>query len=213
MQLTERQKEIVNIVKNQGPITGEAIAQQLNLTRAALRADLTILVMSGLLDAKPRVGYYYAGKTPQSEIAETIKKMKVQDIKSVPIVIGEDVSVYDTIVTLFIEDVGTIFVVGEKGILKGVVSRKDLIKVTMGKSDIYKMPVKMIMTRMPNIVTTSLEESVVDAARKITEHQVDSLPVIRSVNDEGPNKGQPEVVGRITKTNITKLFLELGEGN
>ncbi|NMA14978.1 MAG: CBS domain-containing protein, partial [Clostridia bacterium] len=80
------------------------------------------------------------------------------------------------------------------------------------KSDIYKMPVKMIMTRMPNIITTSLEESVVDAARKITEHQVDSLPVIRPVNEERPDKGQPEVVGRITKTNITKLFLELGEG-
>ena len=37
MQLNERQEKIVEIVKEQGPITGEKVADMLHLTRASLR--------------------------------------------------------------------------------------------------------------------------------------------------------------------------------
>ncbi|MDF0029845.1 HTH domain-containing protein, partial [Staphylococcus pseudintermedius] len=40
MELNSRQEHIVEIVKSDGPITGEKIAEQLNLTRATLRPDL-----------------------------------------------------------------------------------------------------------------------------------------------------------------------------
>lgn len=212
IQLTARQKEIILILKENGPVTGEAIAQHLNLTRAALRADLTILVMAGLIDAKPRVGYYYVGNNSRTVISEKISEMKVSDFKSIPIVVKEEASVYDTIVRMFIEDVGSLFIVSEGGILQGAVSRKDLLKVTLGQSDIHHMPVKVVMTRMPNIITTSLEESVFDAAKKIIEHQVDGLPVVRPCEIDGPNYGKPEVIGRFTKTNITRIFLEIVEG-
>ena len=53
----------MQIVKENGPITGEHIAEQLNLTRATLRPDLSILTMAGFLDARPRVGYFYTGKS------------------------------------------------------------------------------------------------------------------------------------------------------
>ena len=43
IRLNERQKKIIEIVKERGPITGSNIAQELNLTRAALRPDLSIL--------------------------------------------------------------------------------------------------------------------------------------------------------------------------
>jgi len=49
----------VDIVKKNEPITSEQIAEKLNLTRAALRPDLSILTMSGILDARPRVGYFF----------------------------------------------------------------------------------------------------------------------------------------------------------
>ena len=62
MQLNERQEKIVEIVKTHGPITGEKVAEQLNLTRASLRPDLAFLTQIGLLDARPRVGYYYKGE-------------------------------------------------------------------------------------------------------------------------------------------------------
>ena len=47
MQLTKRQDQIVHIVKEEGPITGKAIAAKLDLTRSALRSDLTVLTMMG----------------------------------------------------------------------------------------------------------------------------------------------------------------------
>lgn len=62
MKLTTRQTEIINIVKAEQPISGEKIAQTLGLSRATLRNDLSILTMTGLLDAKPKVGYFYTGQ-------------------------------------------------------------------------------------------------------------------------------------------------------
>ena len=53
--LSNRQKRIAEIVRQDGPITGEHIAERLNVTRAALRSDLAILVMGGILDARPKV--------------------------------------------------------------------------------------------------------------------------------------------------------------
>ena len=57
MKFTKRQEAIIKIVKNEQPITSEAIAEKLGVTRAALRADLAILTMTGTLDARPKVGY------------------------------------------------------------------------------------------------------------------------------------------------------------
>lgn len=62
IELNKRQEDILQIVKENGPITGEHIAERLNLTRATLRPDLAILTMAGFLDARPRVGYFYSGK-------------------------------------------------------------------------------------------------------------------------------------------------------
>jgi predicted transcriptional regulator len=79
--------------------------------RATLRPDLAVLTMAGLLEARPRVGYFYSGKTPYMLIAEEIRHLKVMEVKSVPVVVTEDASVYDAIVALFTEDVGTLFIV------------------------------------------------------------------------------------------------------
>lgn len=222
MELTKRQERILEIVKSDGPITGEQIAERLNLTRATLRPDMAILTMSGLLEARPRVGYFYSGKSPSRVLGEKLHKIKVADIKSVPVVVPEQCTVYDAVVTMFIEDVGTLFVVKEKGFLEGVLSRKDLLKITLGGQDIQKLPVGVIMTRMPNVVTVTPEESVWTAAQKIITHEIDALPVVRPAggkNKEGINgeskkgPGGYEVLGRISKTNITRLFVELGEGS
>jgi len=210
IQLNERQEKIVEIVKDQGPITGEQIAEQLEVTRASLRPDLAFLTQIGLLEARPRVGYYYSGKKPIYGIIEKIMKLRVKDFKSVPIVVSDKTSVYDSIVALFVNDVGTLFVVSEQGVLDGVVSRKDLLKTALGKIDVNQLPVGVIMTRMPNIVTTTPEESLWAAARKIIIHEVDALPVVRKASFG--NGEELEVIGRISKTNITKAFVDLGLG-
>ena len=210
IQLTNRQHIIIDIVKKHQPITGEQIAEKLNVTRATLRPDLAILTMSGILEARPKVGYFYTGKSPLSLVEDYIKSIKVKDIKSLPVVVEESTSVYDAIVTLFLKDVGTIFV-QDGGFLTGAVSRKDFLKIAIGNTDIYKVPVGIIMTRMPNIVTTYDDELVYNAAVKIIEHEVDSLPVVEPVMGSDGKQGY-KVTGRISKTNITKLFVKLGEG-
>jgi len=199
----------VDIVKKNEPITSEQIAEKLNLTRAALRPDLSILTMSGILQARPRVGYFFSGKTTTSLVAERIRDIKVDEIKSIPVVIKEDTTVYDAIVTLFLRDIGTLFVADDEGSLSGLVSRKDLLKIAIGNADIHKIPVGIIMTRMPNIVTVTLDESAYDAARKLIDHQIDALPVVK-IEKQGDNV-RYRVVGKITKTTICKLFVELGE--
>lgn len=199
----------MEIVKNFGPITGEQIAEKLSLTRATLRPDLAILTMAGLLEARPRVGYFYSGKSPNRVVADKLREILVTSVKSVPVVVSEKCSVYDAVVAMFIEDVGTLIVVKEGGLLEGVVSRKDLLKTTLGGQDIHKLPVGVIMTRMPNILYTTPEESVWSAAKKIIDHEVDALPVVCKVKLPDGSEGL-EVVGRISKTNITRLFVELG---
>ncbi len=206
IEFSSRQKKIIHIVKNNEPITSEQIAKILNLTRATLRPDLAILTMAGVLEARPKVGYFYAGNQQEDIMLETIKKTKVKEIKSIPVVVDEKTSVYDAIVTMFLEDVGTIYVVSD-GFLSGVVSRKDFIKTAIGGIDIEKVPVAMIMTRMPNLVTVFPEDTVIKAARKIVEHKIDSLPIVEKeiINHQERLK----VIGRISKTNITKLFIEM----
>lgn len=216
IRITLRQKKIIDIVKSNEPITSEQIAEELSLTRATLRPDLTVLTMMGILEAKPRVGYYYTKKPLPFFIGDGLRDLNVKSIQSRPVVVRDEVTIYDAIVTMMLEDVGTLIVVAGDGLLAGVVSRKDLLKITLGQGDIHKVPVGIVMTRFPNVITITPEESVCEAARKMVEHQVDGLPVVVPKNISpgepgGPRKGL-EVVGRITKTNITRLFVELGLG-
>lgn len=208
IQLTKRQMEILDIVKENQPITSEHIADKINLTRATLRPDLTILTMMGILEARPKVGYYYSGKSLISVMGSFIKNINVMDVKSVPVVVSEDTTVYDAIVTMFLEDTGNIYV-QNKGYLSGVVSRKDFIKITLGNHDIKTLPVAMIMTRMPNIVYCESDESIFDAAVKIIDHQVDSLPVVEKVNDDDGSE-KLKVIGKISKTTITRMMVKIG---
>ncbi len=167
--------------------------------------------MSGILEARPRVGYYFKNNKVADELhIEEFKKLRVKVIKSVPVVVTEDTSIYDAIVSMFIEDVGTLIVVKQNGILVGVVSRKDLLKTSLGQYDLNSTPVSVIMTRMPNIITVTSEDTVFLAARKLIEHEIDTLPVVRIFINE---KGEEllEVIGRVTKTNITRALVDLGE--
>lgn len=203
IQLNDRQEHILQIVKENGPITGEHIAERLHLTRATLRPDLAILTMAGFLDARPRVGYFYTGKSGSQLLTEKVKKLKVNDYQSIPVVISEGTSVYDAICTMFLEDVGTLFVVDKSGLLAGVLSRKDLLRASIGKQDLSSFPVSIIMTRMPNITICEKEDLLVEVANKIIDKQIDAVPIVKK-----SSKGL-EVIGRITKTNMTKVLVDI----
>ncbi|WP_035796874.1 helix-turn-helix transcriptional regulator [Clostridium akagii] len=208
IKFSPRQEEIIRLVKENPPITSEKIAGRLNVTRAALRSDLAILTMTGILEARPKVGYIYSQKPSNSVLYDYIRKIKVKDIMTKPVVTGEETKVYDAIVYLFLNDVGTLFI-ENKGCLVGAVSRKDFLKLAIGGTgDMKQIPVGVIMTRMPNIICVKPEDSAYMSAKKIIEHEVDSLPVVEKFTEE--NKDLYKIVGKVSKTNITKLLVKLG---
>ena len=106
---------------------------------------------------------------------------------------------------MFLEDVGSIYITNN-GFIAGVVSRKDFLKSMMGDIDLDKVRIGMIMTRMPNLIYIEEKDSILDAAVKLIDHEIDSIPVLEL--DEQAQEYR--ITGRITKTNITRLFVELG---
>lgn len=210
IKLSPRQEKIIQLVKDNEPITSEKLAEKLSLTRSALRPDLSILTMSGILEARPKVGYIHSKKTSYSLLHEYMMNIKVKDIMSKPVVVNEETTVYDAIVHLFLNDVGTIFVENEK-VLVGAISRKDFLKIAIGGTDIHKVPVGIIMTRMPNIITVNQEDSAYYAAVQIIDHEVDSLPVVEKIINE--DKEIFKIIGKVSKTNISKLLVSLGNEN
>ena len=204
MKLSKRQEQIAQIVREEGPVTGSAIAEHLEVTRSALRSDLSVLTMLGVLDARPNVGYYYVGLSKETQTAERLKSFLVSDVLSQAVVVSGETSLYDTIVTIFTEDVGTILVCDDS-YLVGVVSRKDLLRASMGQTDSHAMPISMIMTPVSKVITVEPSDTLVEAAQKMIDYEVDCLPVV--VREDVGNKKRLKVVGRVSKTTVAKVFL------
>ncbi len=205
VKLSKRQEQIAQIVREEGPVTGSAIAEHLEVTRSALRSDLSVLTMLGVLDARPNVGYYYVGLSKETQTAERLKSFLVSDVLSQAVVVSGETSLYDTIVTIFTEDVGTILVCDDS-YLVGVVSRKDLLRASMGQTDSHAMPISMIMTPVSKDITVEPSDTLVVAAQKMIDYEVDCLPVV--VREDVGNKKRLKVVGRVSKTTVAKVFLE-----
>jgi len=171
VKLSKRQEQIAQIVREEGPVTGSAIAEHLEVTRSALRSDLSVLTMLGVLDARPNVGYYYVGLSKETQTAERLKSFLVSDVLS-----------------------------------QAVVSRKDLLRASMGQTDSHTMPISMIMTPVSKVITVEPTDTLVEAAQKMIDYEVDCLPVV--VREDVENKKRLKVVGRVSKTTVAKVFLE-----
>lgn len=204
MELSERQKQIIEIVKNNEPISADNIAAELDLSKSTLRSDLAVLTMIGILDARPKVGYIYSGLEFEPLVQEKLTSLVVKDIMAPSVIITQDTTVQDAVTTLFMYDVGTLFVVEkESNELAGILSRKDLLRsLVMGNNQ--DVTVALIMTRMPNIYVTYPDVPVMQAAKSISMHEIDSLPVIEK-------KGSRKIIGKISKTTLVNLLIEIGD--
>ncbi|MDI6550012.1 transcriptional repressor CcpN, partial [Bacillus subtilis] len=78
----------------------------------------------------------------------------------------------DAIFTMFLEDVGTLFVVDSDAVLVGVLSLIDLLRASIGQQELTSFPVHIIMTRMPNINVCIREDYVMDIAKHLIEKQI-----------------------------------------
>lgn len=201
MELSKRQEEIIQIVKQNEPIAADKIAEALGFTKSTIRTDLALLSMTGILDARPRVGYIFSGLEMNMPVTSLADKT-VADIMTPAVNIYQDTSVYDAITSLFMYDTGSLFVLNaETQELAGIVSRKDLLRSIISASD-RNIPVAIIMTRIPNVVTITPETPILEAARAIMRHEVNALPVV--------DRGDPlQVVGKVSKASLLNFLLDL----
>ncbi len=203
MDFTKRQTRIINMLKQTSPLTSEKIAGNLELSVSTIRPDLRFLTSVEILNARPKVGYEFKGnqllnfdydhiyQTPISEILLPTTEIKASD--TLQVAVGK----------LFLKDVGSLYVVNEKGDLVGLISRKDLLRASLNNSNVQSMMASIIMTRMPNIITATPDMSVIEAGKLLLLHKVDSLPVVEKQSSR-------HAIGKITKNRIYQHFIEIG---
>ena len=186
MKLSKRQEQIIAVVKEHQPVSGERISDILAVSRATLRSDLSFLTLSGILKASPKVGYTYESDNMEAFFFFDVFQTKVQEIMSPPLMVAQDTSIRDAITNLFMYDVGSLYVMDEAKELLGVLSRKDLLRASLNA---------VCMTRVAHVKTCTPEFTILEAADTLQKYEVDSLPVVEK---ENPKK----VIGKITKTKI-----------
>ncbi|QAY68447.1 CBS domain-containing protein [Paenibacillus protaetiae] len=195
---------MLDLVKKHAPVTGDQLAEHLGVSRPTLRSDLSLLVMLGMLDAKPKVGYFLGNVLDTgNRSARLFQSITVREVMGIPVNIPDKLSVHDAVITLFTENADTLLIVNDHKRFVGIVTPKDLLKITLGNSSAAAIPISLVMTRYPNIVTVLPDDSVLSAIHKMLLHQVDCLPVI----NPNPDVMQlPEVAGWLSKSNIVRLM-------
>ncbi len=199
MELTDRQKEILKIVKEEEPITSQELAGRLNLTRAALRTDLALLTMARLLEAKPRVGYFHNPQNSPVWLSNLLWGTKVEAVQSVPVVITEGSTVHNAAVQLFLEDAETLFVVNEDNKPAGLVTAKDLIKVMLGGIENRELPVKVAMVRLPEDQKLKIDDNLYRALLLLQDASREAVPVVDD---------KQSLVGRVTRQGVFRFLLD-----
>lgn len=200
LKLTDRQNQIVEIVKQQDPITSKQIAAKLGLSMPTIRSDLRLLTAFGILEAKPKVGYAFNYSQTKALSYTKLYAEPIENILQKPTEIREDATLTEAVNTLFIEDVGSLYVIGNNKELVGLISRKDLLRATLNNTNASLTLASTVMTRMPNIFTVTPDMSVIETGRLLLDRRVDSLPV---VDKQNPTK----IVGKITKNRIFQHFI------
>ncbi|EOR22582.1 CBS domain-containing protein [Niallia sp. FSL W8-1348] len=200
MKLSERQEQIIKIVKEYQPVSGEKVSDLLDVSRATLRSDLSFLTLVGILQATPKIGYTYSGSDLEKFFFFKTFNTKVNEIMMPPLMINQDTSIRDAITTLFMYDVGSLYVTGEEKLLLGILSRKDLLRASLN-TNIDNTPVAVCMTRVPHIKFCKKNMDILEVASILQDFEVDSLPVVDDDNER-------KVIGKITKTRILNFIIQ-----
>lgn len=117
-----------------------------------------------------------------------------------PLLIDLNTSIRDAITTLFVYDVGSIYVIDGDKQLVGVLSRKDLLRASLN-TEIDHTPVALCMTRSPHIKTCTKKMDILEVATILQDFEVDSLPVVDAANERN-------VIGKITKSKVLNFITQ-----
>lgn len=201
MEYTKRQQAIINMLKATSPMTGEEIAHRLQLSVPTIRGDLRLLTAVEVLAARPKVGYVFRGEQALGVDYATLYDQPISSIMQPAVTIQDNATLQTAISKLFLEDVGSLFVVDTRDQLVGLISRKDLLRASYNNPHPESILASVIMTRMPNIVTVTADMTIKTVGDLLLKHKVDSLPVV--------DKAAPmHISGKITKNRIFEHFID-----
>ncbi|MGT2809730.1 CBS domain-containing protein [Streptococcus intermedius] len=200
MKLSQRQKEIVEIVKKNQPVSGEKISELLDVSRATLRSDLSFLTLVGILKATPKVGYTYSGSDLETLFFFDTFQKKIEDVMTSPVLVSHDSFIQDAIITLFMYDADVLYVIDEEKKLLGILSRNDLLRAALN-ANINVTPVAVCMTRMPHIKTCHKDLNILEAAALLQDFAIDSLPVV-------DDRNEGHIIGTITKSTLLNFIIQ-----
>lgn len=200
MKLSDRQQIIIQIVKDNEPISADAIADKLGLSKSTIRSDLAVLSVVEILEAKPKVGYVYLGSPTNPIQISNLYQVPAQQVMSKPLLVHQETEIQEAIEDLFMFDSGSLFVINKEKELIGLASRKDLLRFLLSGSSNLATPIGIIMTRMPNIIVAYEDTTLFEVAQLLQHHEIDSLPIV--------SKAQPlKVIGKISKTTILNQYI------
>ncbi|EOT44328.1 CBS domain-containing protein [Enterococcus columbae] len=200
MELSARQQKIIDIVKDNQPVSGEKIAELVGISRATLRADLSFLTLAGILQASPKIGYTYSGTQIEPFLFDQIFKNTVKELMVSPLLIDQSTSIRDAITNLFMYNVRSIFVIDEQGLLMGTLNQKDLLRGAL-TTDNHQTPVAICMTRLANVLTCTPDDTLLEIANQMLQHDLEAIPVVETSNSR-------KIVGKITKTRILSHIIQ-----
>ncbi|WP_125712360.1 CBS domain-containing protein [Companilactobacillus kedongensis] len=203
MYLTKRQKQIIELTKEQSPMTSEQIAERLDVHVPTIRGDLRLLTAVEILKSRPKVGYEFSQMPKSSLNFEELYDSSIANILKKPTFVQANTTLQECVNILFLKDSGSLYVVDDDKNLLGLISRKDLLSVTVNNADTDSMVASMVMTRMPNLITVTSDMTIIEVGKLLFQHEVDSLPVTEKDDPK-------QVVGKITKNRIFQYFVELG---
>src|SRR5699024_10950659 len=200
MELSPRQQQILDIVKAQQPLSGEKIAEELGISRATLRSDLSFLTLAGILLAAPKIGYTYAGSQIEPFLFDETFHTAISELMVPPLLIEQSTPIREAITNLFMHNVRAIFVVDEQKLLIGTLNQKDLLRGSLTTSN-DQTPVAVCMTRLANVVTVTPEMNILEVAQLMIQHDTEALAVVDQKNSR-------KIIGKITKSRILAYIVE-----
>lgn len=200
MELSPRQQQILDIVKAQQPLSGEKIAEELGISRATLRSDLSFLTLAGILQAAPKIGYTYTGSQIEPFLFDETFHTGISELMVPPLLIEQSTPIREAITNLFMYNVRAIFIVDEQKMLIGTLNQKDLLRGSLTTSN-DQTPVAVCMTRLANVVTVTPEMNILEVAQLMIQHDTEALAVVDQKNSR-------KIIGKITKSRILAYIVE-----
>lgn len=117
-----------------------------------------------------------------------------------PIVIHYNASLSEAAKLMYDNRIGSVMIVDDRGVLVGILTERDLLRLVATNRACKDEPLYAIMTKNP--ITIGPDASIYDALKKMREYGVRHLPVV-------DREGKP--VGMVSVRDIIDLILAFTE--